>query len=101
MVRAWASENGLTLGQRKVDEKSNEITAIPQLLDLLNVTGCIVTIDAMGCQKKIAQKIRARKADYGLSLKENQGKLFQDVVDWFAYADQVNFELAPIQWRKS
>ena len=91
MVRAWASENGLTLGQRKVDEKSNEITAIPELLDLLNVTGCIVTIDAMGCQKKIAQKIRERKADYVLSLKGNQGKLFQDVVDWFAYADQVNF----------
>lgn len=91
MVRAWASENGLTLGQRKVDEKSNEITAIPELLDLLNVTGCIVTIDAMGCQKKIAQKIRDGKADYVLRLKENQGKLFQDVVDWFAYADQVDF----------
>lgn len=91
MVRAWASENGLTLGQRKVDEKSNEITAIPELLDLLNVTGCIVTIDAMGTQKKIAQKIRDRGADYVLSLKENQGKLFEDVVDWFAYADQVKF----------
>jgi len=91
MVRAWASENGITLGQRKVDEKSNEITAIPELLDLLNVTGCIVTIDAMGCQKKIAQKIRDNKADYVLSLKENQGKLFQDVVDGFAYADQVDF----------
>jgi predicted transposase YbfD/YdcC len=92
MVRAWASENGLTLGQRKVDEKSNEITAIPELLDLLNVTGCIVTIDAMGCQKKIAQKIRDGKADYVLSLKDNQGKLFEDVQDWFAYADQVSFD---------
>lgn len=76
MIRAWASENGITLGQRKVDDKSNEITAIPALLELLNVAGCIVTIDAMGCQKKIAQKIRDRQADYVLCLKENQGKLF-------------------------
>lgn len=91
MVSAWASVNGITLGQRKVDDKSNEITAIPELLDLLNVTGCIVTIDAMGCQKKIAQKIRDEKADYVLSLKENQGKFLQDVQDWFAHADQVNF----------
>lgn len=91
MVSAWASANGITLGQRKVDDKSNEITAIPELLELLNVTGCIVTIDAMGCQKKIAQKIRDEKADYVLSLKENQGKFLQDVQDWFAHADQVNF----------
>lgn len=91
MVSAWASANRITLGQRKVDDKSNEITAIPELLDLLNVTGCIVTIDAMGCQKKIAQKIRDEKADYVLSLKENQGKFLQDVQDWFAHADQVNF----------
>jgi predicted transposase YbfD/YdcC len=91
MVSAWASANGITLGQRKVDAKSNEITAIPELLELLNVTGCIVTIDAMGCQKKIAQKIRDEKADYVLSLKENQGKFLQDVQDWFAHADQVEF----------
>src|SRR5690606_17009092 len=74
------------------DDKSNEITAIPELLDLLNVTDCIVTIDAMGCQKKIAQKIRDGKADYVLSLKDNQGNLFQDVRDWFAHADQQGFE---------
>lgn len=92
MVSAWASANGITLGQRKVEDKSNEITAIPELLELLNVTGCIVTIDALGCQKDIAQKIRDEKADYVLSLKGNQGNLLQDVVDWFAYADQVNFE---------
>jgi predicted transposase YbfD/YdcC len=91
MVSAWASANGITLGQRKVDAKSNEITAIPELLELLNVTGCIVTIDAMGCQKKIAQKIRDEKADYVLSLKENQGNFLQDVQDWFAHADQVHF----------
>jgi predicted transposase YbfD/YdcC len=91
MVSAWASANGIMLGQRKVDGKSNEITAIPELLRLLDVSGCIVTIDAMGCQKKIAQAIRDEKADYLLCVKENQGNLLQDLQDWFAYADQVNF----------
>lgn len=92
MVSAWAKASGIVLGQKKVDDKSNEITAIPELLDLLSVTGCIVTIDAMGCQKKIAQKIRDKKADYVLSVKENQGNLHQDIEDWFAYADKVNFK---------
>lgn len=92
MVSAWASENGITLGQRKVDDKSNETTAIPELLDMLYVTGCIVTIDAMGCQKKIADKIIAQQADYVLSVKDNQKNLHQDLQDWFAYADQVQFE---------
>jgi len=92
MVSAWASTNGIVLGQRKVDAKSNEITAIPELLRLLDISGCIVTIDAMGCQKKIAQTICDEKADYVLSVKDNQGKLHQDLQDWFAYGDQVNFE---------
>ena len=92
LVSAWASANGITLGQPKVDDKSNEITAIPELLERLNVTGCIVTIDAMGCQKKIAQKIRDEKADDGLCLKDNQANFLQDVQDWFAHADQVNFQ---------
>lgn len=92
MVSAWASANGITLGQRKVDDKSNEITAIPELLRLLDVMGCIVTIDAMGCQKKIAQAIRDEKADYVLRVKDNQGHLHEDIADWFAYADQVQFE---------
>jgi len=92
MVSAWASGNGITLGQRKVDDKSNEITAIPELLRLLTITGCIVTIDAMGCQKKIAQTIREEQADYVLSVKDNQKNLHQDIVDWFAYADQVHFQ---------
>ncbi len=91
MLSAWASGNGITLGQRKVDDKSNEITAIPELLELLNIAGCIVTIDAMGCQKNIAQKIRDGQADYVLRLKQNQGKLLQEVADWFAYADQAHF----------
>jgi predicted transposase YbfD/YdcC len=79
MVSAWATANHLVLGQVKVDEKSNEITAIPQLLEALEVAGCIVTIDAMGCHPEIAQKIFDREADYVLSLKENQGHLYEDV----------------------
>lgn len=92
MVSAWASANGITLGQRKVDEKSNEITAIPELLQLLNVNGCIVTIDAMGCQTKIAQAIRDEKADYVLRVKANQGHLHQDIAEWFVYADDIQFK---------
>ena len=92
MVSAWASTNGITLGQRKVDEKSNEITAIPELLRLLNVADCIVTIDAMGCQKYIAQTIRDEKADYVLRVKDNQGHLHQDIAEWFAYADDSQFK---------
>lgn len=91
MVSAWASETGIVLGQRKADDKSNEITAIPELLRLLDVAGCIVTIDAMGCQKSIAQVIRDEKADYVLRVKDNQGNLHQDLQDWFAYADQIQF----------
>ncbi len=91
MVSAWASANGLVLGQRKVDDKSNEITAIPELLRVLDVEGCIVTIDAIGCQTAIAQTIRDEKADYVLRVKENQGHLYQDVDEWFRYADRVAF----------
>src|SRR5665213_1549458 len=75
MVSAWAEGNGLVLAQRKVDEKSNEITAIPKLLDALELGGTVVTIDAMGCQRSIAAKIVAKKADYVLAVKENQGSL--------------------------
>lgn len=71
MVSAWAEENELVLGQRKVDEKSNEITAIPELLKLLALSGCIVTIDAMGTQTNIAKTIVEGEADYVLSVKEN------------------------------
>lgn len=87
LVNAWAVSTGIVLGQRKVVDKTNEITAIPQLLRLLNVSGCIVTIDAMGCQKDIAQTIRDEKADYILRVKDNQSKLKQDLEDWFAYGD--------------
>ena len=73
LVSAWASANTLTLGQVKTDRKSNEITAIPRLLELLELSGCIVTIGAMGCQKEIAQGILEREADYLLAVKKNQG----------------------------
>jgi len=79
MVSAWATANGLVLGQKKVDEKSNEITAIPELLQALEISGCIITIDAMGCQKEIAADIVDQDADYILSLKENHGNLYADV----------------------
>ena len=79
LISAWASQNQLILGQLKVADKSNEITAIPKLLELLDLTGAIVTIDAMGCQTEIAQQIVAQEADYVLALKDNQGKLFREV----------------------
>ncbi|MEO0598602.1 MAG: ISAs1 family transposase [Chloroflexota bacterium] len=91
LVSAWASENGIVLGQRKVDSKTNEITVIPDLLRLLNVTGCLVTIDAMGCQTDIAQAIRDEKADYLLRVKDNQTNLRQDIEDWFVHGDQQDF----------
>lgn len=91
MVNAWATHNGIALGQWKTDAKSNEITAIPLLLRQLNVAECIVTVDAMGAQTKIAQAIRDEKADYVLRIKDNQANLHQDIQDWFAYADQVAF----------
>lgn len=83
MVSAWASQQSLVLGQVKTDEKSNEITAIPQLLEALELTGCLVTIDAMGCQKSIAEKIRDRGADYLLALKANHPTLSQAVECFF------------------
>lgn len=83
VVSAWASDHGLTLGQVKVDDKSNEITAIPKLLRILDLSGCIVTIDAMGCQKKIAEAITKAEADYVLSLKGNQGTTEREVRAFF------------------
>ena len=82
-VGTWARANQLTLGQIKTDEKSNEITAIPTLLDLLELKGCIVTIDAAGCQKTIAEKIIKAEADYVFGLKGNQGNLHDDVKLYF------------------
>lgn len=92
MVSAWASANRLVLGQLKVDEKSNEITAIPELLKMLVVKGCIITIDAMGCQTEIVQTIVDQGGDYVLALKGNQGTLLEDVQSLIAYAQEVNFK---------
>jgi predicted transposase YbfD/YdcC len=92
MVSAWASANRLVLGQRKVDEKSNEITAIPQLLEMLSIAGCIVTIDAMGCQREIAAAIIDRGADYVLALKDNQPSLLEDVQWLFEQAESMQFQ---------
>lgn len=83
LVSAWATNNGLTLGQVAVDGKSNEVTAIPHLIDQLGLKGCVVTIDAAGCQKGIAARIVARDAHYVLALKDNQPTLHEQVSDYF------------------
>ena len=87
--------NTLTLGQVKTEEKSNEITAIPRLLEMLELRGCIVTIDAMGCQKEIAQGILDRGAGYVLAVKQNQGQLHEDVRDLFEGAMESDFDGLP------
>lgn len=92
MVSAWANQNRLVLGQIKVDEQSNEITAIPELLRVLDLQGCIVTIDAMGTQTAIAAQIVDGGGDYVLSLKGNQGNLHADVEQLFAWAQNTQFK---------
>jgi len=83
MVSAWANQSGLSLGQIKTEDKSNEITAIPALLNLLEVKGCIITIDAMGCQTDIAEKIIEKQAGYVLAVKDNQKHLHEAITDYF------------------
>ncbi|SRR5579871_499143 len=90
MISAWAVENGVSLGQLAVDGKSNEITAVPELLKLLELEGAIVTYDAMGCQKEIAQTIRDQGADYVLAVKDNQPRLHEDVLATFVEAFEGN-----------
>ena len=90
MVSAWANANHMVLGQVKVNEKSNEITAIPRLLKVLVLEGCIVTIDAMGCQKEIAKKIIKKGADYILAVKGNQGSLEEGVKDTVRFAKPID-----------
>lgn len=91
MVSAWATANQLSLGQVAVDSKSNEITAIPKLLEILDIEGALVTIDAMGCQKEIAAKIREKKADYALTVKDNQPTLMEDIQECFQCALDTDF----------
>jgi predicted transposase YbfD/YdcC len=79
MVSAWASANSIVLGQRKVDDKSNEITAVPKLLDMLELSGCIITADALNCQRTVAKKAIEKGADYVLAVKENQPRLLKTI----------------------
>ena len=98
MVSAWATENHISLGQVVVDAKSNEITAIPKLLEILELSGSLVTIDAMGCQVEIARKIIHAKADYCLAAKGNQPTLHQGIVDFFN--DHLDDDFARTQTRR-
>ena len=101
MVSAWAAQNNLVLGQVKTAEKSNEITAIPKLLNILEITGCIVTIDAMGCQKEIASTILQKGADYVLALKENQRTLYEDVKLFLDNAKEKEFKKVRFDFEKT
>ena len=106
MVSAWANTNCLVLGQRRVDEKSNEITAIPKLLEALELSGTVVTIDALGCQRAIAEKIVAKNADYILAVKENQGHLLDEIKDSFqmltadAVAEEIDYGHGRVEQRR-
>lgn len=100
MVSAWACTNQVSLGQIKVDEKSNEITAIPKLLEVLDLSGCIVTIDAMGTQKEIAGAIRDQQADYLLALKANHVTLYEEVSATFRHLKDTRFTQLDEQWHK-
>ncbi len=91
VISAWASEQRLVLAQLKVDDKSNEITAIPALLELLDIAGSIITIDAMGTQTEIARKIIDKKADYVLTLKANHPTLYSQIKQWFEMRLADNF----------
>src|SRR5436309_10357050 len=97
LVSAWAGANHVTLAQVAVEDKSNEITAIPRLLELLDLNGALVTIDAMGCQKEIAARIVAGGGDYILAVKDNQPHLHQDIDDSFLTAMEADF--AGLDWR--
>ena len=100
MVSAWCSEQGMVLGQFKTEEKSNEINAIPQLLDLLSIEGAVITIDAMGCQKKIAKKIIAKKADYVLAVKDNQQALHREIADFFTLHQTLEYQNSGYQFKQ-
>ncbi len=99
LVSAWAAEHRLILAQLATEEKSNEITAIPELLRMLDLSGCMVTIDAMGTQKKIVKQIVEQKGDYALALKKNQGTLYTKVQEVFEAAKKEDF--SPVKHEKS
>lgn len=101
MVSAWSASNALVLGQLTTEEKSNEITAIPELLDRLLIENCLITIDAMGCQKKIAAKIIERKADYLLAVKDNQPSLHLAIKKILHESDDEKFNLQFSKWSEA
>ena len=101
MISAWATRNSVVLGQVKTEEKSNEITAIPELLGLLSVKGCIVTIDAMGCRKDIAANIVDAGADYCLAVKDNQPTLRADIVEAFQSTREEPAKLAAMNYAET
>ena len=97
MVSAWASRNGVVLGQVKTEEKSNEITSIPVLLEKLELSGSIVTIDAMGCQREIVKQIKEGGGDYVLTVKGNQIHLEKEIEEYFEEAEEDDFDRSEIQ----
>lgn len=97
VVNAWCTEAGVSLGQLKTEEKSNEITAVPELLRLLHLRGAIVTLDAMGCQKKIASTILEREADYLLAVKDNQPTLASELKEWFDVGQGKSFQRMAVE----
>ena len=97
MVSAWACRNGVVLGQVKTEEKSNEITAVPELLEKLELSGCIVTLDAMGCQRAIAKQVKEGGGDYVLTLKGNQPQLEREVRGYFEAAGEEDFDRPEIE----
>jgi len=92
-VSVWSSQLEVALAQQQVPEKSNEITVIPELLEVVNPAGAVVTTDALGCQKQVAWTVREHHAHYLLALKDNHPTLFEDVKDFFGYAAKVGWEL--------
>ena len=101
MVSVWSASQHLVLGQKKVGEKSNEITAIPSLLKMISIRGCVVSIDAMGCQTEIANTIIEQGGDYVLALKGNQGNLHDDVQELFTLASEQNFKNVEHQFHET
>lgn len=98
MVSAWAGANRLALGQVATEEKSNQMTAIPRLLELLDLRGCLVTLDAMGCQKDLARCIVEKEADYVLAVKGNQASLHQAIREYFETAEAADFRHVPASY---
>lgn len=101
VVSVWSKESGVCFGQRAVSDKENEITAIPDLLDRINIRNQIITIDAMGTQVKIADKIIKNKGDYVLALKRNQASFHNDVIDYFDEENQKRYKLSPSHYLKT